>query len=85
MQPVWRWRVGWCGDRLAAHRRDRTRSDMWIGSSVIASSRHFNWEKLEWWVPRYHMDESSDIVIVGVARAADLAEFNQSCKLVELS
>ena len=43
---------------------------------MIASSRHFNWEKLEWWVPRYHMDESSDIVIVGVARAADLAEFN---------
>ena len=70
---------------------------MWIGSSVIASSRHFNWEKLEWWVPRYHMDESSDIVIVGVARAADLAEFNHffllslhpfsflNCKLVELS
>ena len=70
MQPVWRLRVGWLY-RLAAHRRDRTRSDMWIGSSVIGGYGD--------------TDESSDHVIVGVARAADLVEFNQSYKLVELS
>ena len=44
---------------------------MWIGSSVIGGYGD--------------TDESSDHVIVGVARAADLAEFNQSWKLVELS